>query len=517
MVIHSSNRVSPSPGLLPTPSRQPNDANFDSFIGRSYYPLPYPLVTILEGSELSNLISWDISVNSKQLKLKLEWSVSSKVSNSSSFSDLLPKNVIQAINIYEIFQPSWSISAAKSKLSTKIEWQISPSNLVKSSPKLLNPNVTSSSTKSSDYRTPMPKILKKPIDSGFGSSNLNSGIHSDSLNWRRSVNLPPNPIFDSPHQISHHHDIYVAPKCKEIKASSKLSKNSSSNLPKSVKSLSPDSAQEVKSVNVKPSSQPQGKTPKLKETKNLDNIQLSSCESTNIEKVSLPSFVQDTKPAIKKPDNQISQDKTPSPQYSIQTNAVDQSSSRQNPVSPIISSKPVDMPTNQVQNKTSNTNDSSSVVYIDGIPIPKGFPKKFLVTPNPLPIVGDGFLDPKTNASFMNIQGTCRLCNSTVKSYLIDFHLINCSGLDRQPLDSFVKDVMKDCSLKKKQVVEASNLCSKFELNEATVPNKYFKKVDKYRVFAMRLENLSKSLTAEAFKKLNISPKLESFNILKYR
>lgn len=84
-------------------------------------------------------------------------------------------------------------------------------------------------------------------------------------------------------------------------------------------------------------------------------------------------------------------------------------------------------------------------------------------------------------------------------------------------MDDFVKSSMKEFSLKKKQVIKAAYLLSKFELNEGTVPNKFLKNIDKYRLFAWKVENLTKLLFDNAFKKLNISPQLENFNILKYR
>ena len=469
MVIQSSNLNHQSPGLLPTPTRQLISEKTDSFVGRSYYPLPFPLTTVLEGSQLTELISWDTSVSSNHLKLKLEWSTVTKESNSSVPSDIIPRNILQAINFYNLIQPSWSTSCAKNKLSTKIEWKISPSKLNQPGSNYPTSNVVSSLNKTPNLYSPSSKNVKNSNDSGFGSSNSNLRIHGNSFNWRRSVNLPPNPNFDSPRLKSNQHNIFVPPKCKEVKASNNLSK--------------------------KPPISP-----------------------TNPEKFTSPSFAQDIKPVNKKPDNSDSQGKTQNPHNPIQNNASSQSSSVQNSVSSNIPLKVDDASANQAQNKTTITDASSIPVFVDGIPIaPKGFPKKFLTTPNPLPIVGDGYLDPKTAAYFMDIQGTCRLCDSPVKSYLVDLHLLNCSGLERKPLDSFVKSSMKEFSMKKKQVVEASILFSKFELNEVTVLNKYFKKVDKYRSFALKVENLTKLLTNEAFKKLNISPKLDTYNILKFQ
>lgn len=123
------------------------------------------------------------------------------------------------------------------------------------------------------------------------------------------------------------------------------------------------------------------------------------------------------------------------------------------------------------------TKDTSSVADTNSsteFPTPpKGFPKTFLDPPNPLPIVGDRFLDPKITAYFWNISGSCHLCNKTVLSHLVDHHLILCSGLDRQSLENFAKSAMKEFSIMKNKAIEASLLYSKFELNEATVPNDF--------------------------------------------
>ena len=51
----------------------------------------------------------------------------------------------------------------------------------------------------------------------------------------------------------------------------------------------------------------------------------------------------------------------------------------------------------------------SSPLNLNDIPVPpKGFHKVFFDSPNPLPIVGDGFLDPNIRACFMNIPGLCQ-------------------------------------------------------------------------------------------------------------
>lgn len=116
----------------------------------------------------------------------------------------------------------------------------------------------------------------------------------------------------------------------------------------------------------------------------------------------------------------------------------------------------------------------------------------------------------------MNIPGTCRLCNKKSSSYLIDFHLLQCAELDHQSLDRFVQSVMKKSKLKRKQIIEAAKLYNKFELDEKSVPNKYFKNSAVYDYFTNELESLTQELAKEAFLKLNIPDVYENFNLLKY-
>ena len=521
MVIQPPNTSSQSSGLLPTPSRRSNVASSDSFVGRSFYPVPYPLITVLEGSQLSDLISWDISVSPKHLKLKLEWSISTNDRDASLSFDIIPNNILQAIKFYNVSQPSWSTSSGKNKLSSKIEWQISSPNSKLSSSQSTIANFISSSTKSANLSTPVSQNLKNLSDSGFGSLNSNSNSncsHGDSYNWRRSVNLPRNPIFDSPRYASRRYDIYTTPKCKDDKASNNFTKNSSINPSSSEKSPLPVVAQEVNSVNMKSDTLPnQGKTPNHR----IENYEKNpiACRDSNPlvpSSLSLDSNVsspQEVKPSSK-PVSSKSQKKS-TKRCTESNNPISGQDSK--PLAP--ASVPSNIsPTDDVSNEIPSTSDLLSSHSYDDIPEPPiDFPKTFLKPPKPLPIVGDSFLNPKTAAQFMNISGSCRLCGKTVSSHLIDHHLILCSGLDRQPLENFSKFATKEFSMKKNKVVEASLLYCKFEMNDATLPNKFFKNVNRYRSFVLKLEDLSKELTDRAFKKLKLSPKLESFNILKYQ
>lgn len=97
-------------GLLPTPNSPPiTSANMDYFISPSKFPLPYQAVSIIESFPLICSPTWDLNVSSKNVKLKLEWSISGngKVGGS---SDIFPKPVLKSLATYGLNQPTGSSS-----------------------------------------------------------------------------------------------------------------------------------------------------------------------------------------------------------------------------------------------------------------------------------------------------------------------------------------------------------------------------------------------------------------------
>lgn len=320
-------------------------------------------------------------------------------------------------------------------------------------------------------------------------------------NWRQSTTPLSQPKFISPlNKIKH--DVFINP---ESSPKSGLKEKCSSDSKNLKLSTSPQLINSEPSVATTGMVNDYTDSNKPKSSKSVD----ASPHTSNVNKTAITSQ-KPSNSSCSVPESSKTCETTSNPNISSTSSncssAVNNSSSIKNENMAIDVSKnnPADM--------------ISSTVTLYDFPVPpKGFPKVFHDPPNPLPIVGDGFLNPNVGAYFMNIQGTCRLCNSNVSSYLIDYHLLCCSGLDRQPMDHFVKSSMKEFSLKEKQVIDAACLLSKFELNEGTVPNKFFKNIDNYRSFARKVENLTKLLFDNAFKKLKISPKLENFNILKYR
>lgn len=145
---------------------------------------------------------------------------------------------------------------------------------------------------------------------------------------------------------------------------------------------------------------------------------------------------------------------------------------------------------------------------------PAGFLKKFHTSPNPLPITEDGFLNPNTKAFFMNIIGKCRLCNASMSSHLVDLHLLECLGIDQQMINNFVKYVTNHTPLKNKDIASAKKYTG-FKLQDNKIPNKIFKKKH-YKLFTLKLEELTKLLTENAFKSLSLPVSIQNFNLLKY-
>ena len=94
MVIKSPSAMNYSPGLLPTPRSRPNpDLRAENYIGSSLYPIPFQAVIMLDGCSLSDLVSWDLSVSSKVLKVKLDWSCDTKSSSNYNLQEKILPNL----------------------------------------------------------------------------------------------------------------------------------------------------------------------------------------------------------------------------------------------------------------------------------------------------------------------------------------------------------------------------------------------------------------------------------------
>lgn len=217
MALSSFHFSKPSPGLLPTPSSPPyKNLSPDCYVGSSYFPLPYQLVLLLEGCPLDSIVSWDISVSKKQLKLKLVWSLYSRPSTGCLLREVLPSHIFKSISSHDLGSPSWSTSCSSSQTSLRIDWPLNKLNSSHShsSPTLPTPSQNSSLNFSTF--TPVQKAsFSTPIpDSGYQSFNSRSGCRgASSSNWRQNISPPSKPNFVSPVRKTIRHDVFV-PKSK---------------------------------------------------------------------------------------------------------------------------------------------------------------------------------------------------------------------------------------------------------------------------------------------------------------
>ena len=461
-----------SSGLLPKPDSQPTpNLHPEKYVGSSLFPLPFQAVLLLEGSSLLELVSWDLSVSTKSLKIKMDWSCDTKSFSGCSLNEKLPPNLIRSLCLHDLANPSWSISSSSSKISIRIEWPISKPVSAKSS-------INSSSIKqmSSPVIPQTPKSASQAenrefLDSGYKSKEQPVGCYGpNSQNWRQKCSPIFQPNFGSSSKYSKH-DVFVNPD------------KSSPNVFRPLPTKDPSVSSESEIINSK---------------LNLTTVKFDTLKVTPSSTVSKPSSISSPDVGSKVNDIPMNSQPTVSKTFSIPS---DSSNENYHPKS----TEAVLM----INEEESNSSDDFPIP-------PPDFPKSFYPNPHPLPVMNDGFLEPETKACYMNLPGKCRLCNTKVSSYLIDLHLLQCSGLDRQPLDSFVQEVMKKTKLKRKKVVEAAIQFCKFELSEKTVPNKYFKNIDKFNFFSSELENIIQKLTKSAFRILNIPEMYENFNILKY-
>ncbi|XP_046859826.1 uncharacterized protein LOC124453111 [Xenia sp. Carnegie-2017] len=108
-------------GVLPTPTTPKKIlSNSNDFIGKSYYPLPFQASSLIGNLGIGSSPSWDININNKSIKLKIEWYVEKNNNSSHEF----PKSLLNILSAYNLVQPTWSSSFAEEKLSFKFEWKL---------------------------------------------------------------------------------------------------------------------------------------------------------------------------------------------------------------------------------------------------------------------------------------------------------------------------------------------------------------------------------------------------------
>lgn len=417
MVQLSSSSFNDSPGLLGTPNCSPKQGlSPESYVGRSFFPLPIQCVVLLEGCSLNDVTSWDLAVSSKEVKLKIIWSCNQQSNSGCLLSEKFPSNILKAISSYDLARPSWSSSSSPNKLSLNINWQILSTNF--STLSLLSPkrnkdqhNVT--------FITPDCGNYRKNFDSGYQSFKAENGCYgSSSSNWRQNISPPKKPNLSSSNR--------------------KKSKND--------------------------------------------------------------TFRSSLKPPVSKPGDSSNESTS---------KVTSQDASLNIPKSP-------SQPTADNNVSSYNKSESESESIASSLAAPDDFPKSFLPIPNPLPIDDSGLLNPDLEAQYMNIPGTCRLCNETVESYLVNLHLLECEKRNYNKIDDFIEDVASKTFICPEDIVSSSKEFLSYELPDFKIPNKVFSNVDKYHYFSNKLESLTFELAEDILKELDIPSEFTFINILKY-
>ena len=182
---------STSPGILPIPN-SPIIKNNDpaNYIKCSNYPIPYQATIAVEGTNIHDISSWDISITNQNVKVKFEWSILDDPKQSTV--NIFPKAVLNSISQYNLTLPTWSISYSSKKLSLKCEWKYASNNP--------QTNTTSQPYTPITPNTRSPKsFYKSPNDSGYMSSTANSFLNSST------------PYLSPHHNKTPKHDIYRPP------------------------------------------------------------------------------------------------------------------------------------------------------------------------------------------------------------------------------------------------------------------------------------------------------------------
>lgn len=508
MVQNDSTSLQDSSGLLPSPSNHPKQGlPAKYYVGLSSYPLPFQAVVLLEGCCLDEVISWDLSVSSKILKIKIVWSRQAKSNSSYSLNEKLPLNILKAISTFDLARPSWSTSSSGNKLTFNINWPFLSSK-PSSSPDISHTKLRTDASINHVFTSPISKVFHQNLDSGYQSNYSKSGCYGpNSHNWRQKISPVTNPDFSTPKPKKPKNDVYIPP----FKSPDKSEVNHLSSPTEIL-----DTKSTSLSIPISPS-QPTEISPKVAPS-NIESTENVISKSSKIQ-CDVSSLLFTSKTDIH-PNSSKTSDYLPTSLNKISpaklsTNCSKVTLENSESSKPLAASKNV-FPSEPPASTTNVSIPQVKEAKCDFPTPPAGFPNKFFPTPKPLPLTEDGFLDPNTQAFFMNIFGKCRLCDSQVSSHLIDLHLLECSGLDHQPIDDFVKSVANKTPLKSKDIISSAKKYSRFELQENKVPNKTFKKMKHYKLFTSKLEDLTKILTKNAFDALNLPETLQNFNFLKY-
>jgi hypothetical protein len=140
----------------------------------------------------------------------------------------------------------------------------------------------------------------------------------------------------------------------------------------------------------------------------------------------------------------------------------------------------------------------------------------FLETPDDFHVNEHGLIDPKIKASFMNLEGRCRLCQKAVKSYDVDEHLLDCPEFPDKDLVSLVAKITKNIRGDKEDVVDQIRYYCQFELEEEYT-NAVFPSISSYKQCISDVELFLNERATIVFNKCKIYGLQSRSNILNYK
>ena len=140
----------------------------------------------------------------------------------------------------------------------------------------------------------------------------------------------------------------------------------------------------------------------------------------------------------------------------------------------------------------------------------------FVETPENFRVDEHGLIDPTFKASFMNLEGCCKLCHKTVKSFDVDEHLLDCPEFNDNDLVSLVAKTAKNIRGNKDDVMDQVRGYCQFELEE-DYTNAVFPSIISYKQCISDIELLLNKRAIIVFNKCNISGLQSRSNILNYK
>ena len=564
-------------GLLPSPNGPKiHSSNAKDYIKRSYYPIPFQAMNIIESFNIQSKPTWDINVTAKTVKFKAEWDLSGQI-YSNNVVDIFPKSILESIGTFNLENPAWNTSFNGQKLCLKLDWKIQNSDLSINNTSILNASSLPFIPVSPNTFVNLPNI-STPVNLSSPSFNPDSGYCSQNVhvspkytNWSRDVNnhlngnyspLPCKELFKSKNPINRQ-DLYrpthVIPDKTTTTPKSKDSCNKSMIIQGQghtslVSESSPD-ATDSKTLTIyfpdqlihdniqsnppaatNPADhipEPNTPPPESPVTPPLNPIPTPPISPNLPDDTRTPHPTPSTHPTLppsKDPTSQIStlpvyDSSCPKkPRKKKNKNKKVKSSPLPTPNIPttdpllISSTEQVNIISADLKFVVDKDSTDDQIMLTPDPLSPEANPYEglFVETPENFQVDEHGLIDPTFKASFMNLEGCCRLCHKTVKSYDVDEHLLDCPEFNDNDLVSLVAKTAKNIRGNKDDVMDQVRGYCQFELEE-DYTNAVFPSIISYKQCISDTELLLNKRAIIVFNKCNISGLQSRSNILNYK